>query len=227
MMLFFFHLVVATTALDMASKHKLFADELSRTSPADIEANRASLQGLIDIGEESKALAIHNQSIVQGVFDVAFGIWQTAYDEEQVALGNQKSAEEAEAAAVVKRDNAIAFKNQRIEQKADADVLVPPAEVFMNSEIGRVDEEKASLERVQTILNGLISPAEIQSAIERISASRHLLSRTSQFLAAPSFLASIQQADPAALKQVLDIVLSLLQEGEDDRNYAIGEDDRN
>lgn len=205
----------------MSSKGALFSDALSSTSPADIQASLDNLDGMIQTGDESKALAIHNQSVVQGIFDVNFAIWQSSYDEEQVALGIQKEAEEAEAAAVIKRDNAIALKNQRIEEKADADNLVPPAENFMNSEIGRVDEEKASLEKVQDILSKMID--NNGEAIERSTNARNLLSRTSIFMSSPAFLSSLQQADPAALQSVLDIVQNLLQEGEDDRQYAIGE----
>lgn len=63
---------------------------------------------------------------------------------------------------------------------------------------------------------------EPESEIQRHSV-RKLLSRTTTLFTHPSFIASLSQADPAALRQVLDIVLNLLQEGEDDRNYAIGE----
>jgi len=220
--LFFIPLLVTTTALDMSAKHKIFSEQLTRTSPQDIETNRAEVRGMLDIGEQQRELALHNQSVAQGIYDHHFGIWQNAFNEEQAALGVQKSAEEAEAAAVVKRDNAIAFKNKRIEEKNAADVRVPPAKAWMDSEVARVDEEKASLERVQSILEGLMPPSPPAEFVEIKNIQRHLLSRTSQFLSDPAFISSLQQADPAALQQVLDIVLNLLQEGEDDRNAAIG-----
>merc|ERR1711894_435516 len=62
-----------------------------------------------------------------------------------------------------------------------------------------------------------------KAAIEISQARRNLLSsRTSIFLSNPAFLSSLNSADPAALQGVLDIVLNLLQEGEDDRQSAIG-----
>jgi len=214
--LFFLPLLVATTAMEMTTK-KLFDSALSLTTPAEIEACRGDLQGLIDIGEASRALALHNQSIWQGIFDNAWAIWKAAYDEEQTALGNQKSAEEAEAAALSARNEAISFRDARKQDKSDADDRVPPALNTMNSEIARVDEEKVSLERVVTILEGMLPPdADIEMG-------RRLLSRTTTFLTNPAFIASMQQADPAALQEVLNIVLGLIQEGEDDRQFAIGE----
>jgi len=178
--------------------------------------------GLIDIGEESRELALHNQSIWQGIFDEANGIWQAAYDEEQTALGNQKSAEEAEAAATNVRNEAISFRDERKQDKLDADNRVPPALKTMNDEIARVDEEKISLERVVTILEGMLPPGD-EANLDIDLIGRRLLSRTTTFLSSKSFIASLQQADPATLQQVLDIVNNLIQEGEDDRQYAIGE----
>jgi len=205
-------LFITCTSLDLASKQHLFSQVLSETTPDDIASHIADLENLIQLGEDSRAVALHNQSVAQGIYDNALNNWQIAYDEEQTALGNQLAAEEAEAAAVVARDNAIDFKNQRIEEKSVADGRVPPAEKFMNDEIARVDEEKAALEKVKEILEGLL-PAE----------GRRLLSRTTTLLTHPSFLASLSLADPAAVQQVLDIVLNLIQEGEDARNFAIGE----
>jgi len=218
----FFFLISLAAASQLAAKSALFSDALSKTSPTDIQDNIDGLQSLIDKGEASREMALHNQSVAQGIYDNALGIWQTAFDEEQVALGNQKEAEEDEAAAVVARDSAIAFKNQRIAEKATADNAVPPAEAWMNSEIARVDEEKASLEKVQGILDGMLANGG-KAAVEISQAGRNLLSsRTAIFLSNPSFLSSLNSADPAALQSVLDIVLNLLQEGEDDRQSAIG-----
>merc|ERR1712228_789261 len=62
-------------------------------------------------------------------------------------------------------------------------------------------------------------------AIERgMTNVRSLLtsSRTAIFMSNPSFISSLQQADPQALQAVLDIVNNLLEEGEDARQSAIG-----
>merc|ERR1712038_451666 len=142
------------------------------------------------IGEESRELALHNQSIWQGIFDEANGIWQAAYDEEQTALGNQKSAEEAEAAATNVRNEAISFRDERKQDKLDADNRVPPALKTMNDEIARVDEEKISLERVVTILEGMLPPGD-EANLDIDIIGRRLLSRTTTFLSSKYLILSI------------------------------------
>jgi len=221
--MFFIPLLVVSTSLELSEKNAYFTQALSATTPGEIQECIDDIQGLINLGEDSRSLALYNQSVWQGIFDEAYGIWKAAYDEEQVALGNQKEAEEDEAAALNKRNEAIAFRDQRTEEKADADNLVPPALKFMNDEIARVDEEKASLEKVQAILEEMIDNGG--EAIERgMTNVRSLLtsSRTAIFMSNPSFISSLQQADPQALQAVLDIVNNLLEEGEDARQSAIG-----
>lgn len=208
----------------MASKHRLFTDALSDLTPDQIQENLQNIQNLISIGEEQRDLALHNQSVAQGIFDKANGIWQDAYDAEQEALGVQKGAEEAQEAARIAKENAIAFTGQKKEEKEAADNLVPPAKTFMDNEIARVDEEKESLMKVKEILDGMIEKANVE-----VHSGRKLLTntRTIALFTNPSFLSTLEKADPEALRQVVDIVNNLLEEGEDDRNHAIGEyDDR-
>merc|ERR1712226_788690 len=50
-----------------------------------------------------------------------------------------------------------------------------------------------------------------------------LLSRTATLLSNPVFLAALAKADPTAVQQVIDMVDGLVQTGEDERNFAIGE----
>jgi hypothetical protein len=113
--------------------------------------------------------------------------------------------------------HAFSLRDQRIAEKDHADSLVGPAEQFMNEEIARVDEERATLEEVLDILNGLLPAAEIQVG------RRNLLSRTAVLLSNPVFLAALAKADPTAVQQVIDMVEGLVQTGEDERNFAIGE----
>merc|ERR1712224_393137 len=162
-------------------------------------------------------MGLHNLSVATDIWQVAFNHWQVAFDAEQKALGEQKAAEDAEAAATVARDNAISLRDQRISEKEHADSLIGPAEDFMNTEIARVDEEHATLEQVLDILNGLLPAAEIQVG------RRSLLSRTTTLLSNPVFLASLAKADPTAVGQVITLVNGLVQTGEDEKNFAIGE----
>jgi hypothetical protein len=126
-------------------------------------------------------------------------------------------------AARIAVQNAIAFTGQKSAEKDAADNAVPPAEETMNNEIARVDEEKVSLLKVKDILDGMIDDAFF------VQTGRKLLrdTRTIALFTNPSFLSTLEKADPEALRQVVDIVNNLLEEGEDDRNHAIGEyDDR-
>lgn len=203
----------------MASKHALFTSALSDITPDDIAACLQDIRDLIGIGESSRDLALLNQSIAQGIYDDALGVWQAAYDEEQAALGVQKNAEEAQEAARVAVENAIAFTGQKSDEKDAADNAVPPAEDTMNNEIARVDEEKISLLKVKNILAGMIDDASF------VQTGRKLLrdTRTVALFTNPSFLSTLENADPEALQQVADIVDNLIEKGEEDRNYAIGE----
>lgn len=217
--LFFLPLLFFTTSLDLASKHALFTSALSDITPDDIAACLQDIRDLIGIGEASRDLALLNQSIAQGIYDDALGVWQAAYDEEQAALGVQKNAEEAQEAARVAVESAIAFTGQKSDEKDAADNAVPPAEETMNNEIARVDEEKISLLKVKNILAGMIDDASF------VQTGRKLLrdTRTVALFTNPSFLSTLENADPEALQQVADIVDNLIEKGEEDRNYAIGE----
>jgi len=211
---------VTATSLDLTNlKPHIFSQVLSRTTPEETQGVHDDVATLIATGEDERAVALHNLSVATDIWTVAFNNWQKAYDEEQVALGIQKDAEDAEAAATVARDNAIAFKNQRIAEKQHADSLVPPAKQFMEDEIKRVDEERATLEKVQGILEGIKGG---NAAIE-INSGRKLLSRTARLLSNHVFLAALKKADPTAVQQVIDLVVGLIDAGEDDRNFAIGE----
>merc|ERR1712228_919560 len=81
------------------------------------------------------------------------------------------------------------------------------------------DEEKISLLKVKNILAGMISDASF------VQTGRKLLrdTRTVALFTNPSFLSTLENADPEALQQVADIVDNLIEKGEEDRNYAIGE----
>lgn len=156
-------------------------------------------------------------SVATDIWQVAFNAWQVAYDAEQKALGEQKAAEDAEAAATVARDNAISLRDQRITEKDDADAAVPPAEKFMNEEIARVKEEHETLNQVLDILKGLLPAAEIQTG------RRNLLSRTTTLVSNPVFLAALAKADPGAVGQVISLVDDLIQTGQEEKDYAVGE----
>jgi hypothetical protein len=207
-----------TTALSVdisTLEPHLFSQVLSDTSPADAQAALDAVNALIAVGEAERGVAEHNLSVATGIWSEANNHWQNAYDAEQTALGEQTAAEEAEADATQARDDAISYRDEMNEDHVNKAAAVPGAKANMESEIARVDEEKATLEDVIDILNGILSPKDIQ-------VGRKLLSRTTTLLSNPVFLAALAKADPGAVQQVIDKVNELIQAGEDDRNFAIG-----
>lgn len=218
-MLFFIFILAARAAnLGLMSlEPHIFSSIASEASPEGTQKNIDDIQTLIGTGEHEREVALHNQSIAQGIYDEALAAWQKAFDEEQTALGNQRAAEEEEVAATGRRDQAIIDRDTRIAEKKAADKAVVLAKQFMDSENARVDGEHETLNKVKGILEGLLP----KSALE--TNSRKLLSRSVSLLANPSFLAMLQKADPHAVQQVIDMVVDLINRGEAERQHAIKE----
>lgn len=216
MFFFIFILAARATNLGLVSlEPHIFNSIAAEASPEGTQKNIDDIQTLIGTGEHERDVALHNQSIRQGIYDDALECWQTAKDEEDNALADQKEAEEEEVRATARRDAAIVQRDNRIADKKAADEAVIAAKKFMDSEIARVNEEHATLLKVKGILEGLLP----KSALE--SNSRKLLSRTTSLLADPSFLSMLQKADPHAVQQVIDLVVDLINKGEDERQHAI------
>merc|ERR1712113_1051626 len=106
--------------------------------------------------------------------------------------------------------------DHKISEKNAADALVPPAKKWMEDETARVAEENVALQKVKNILQKLID--DISLVEDSTSMGRSLLGlgrRTVTLLTAPSFIASLTNADPARVQEVLDIVLNLIKEGQE------------
>merc|ERR1711997_80604 len=88
-------------------------------------------------------------------------------------------------------------------------------------EQARVKEERVALDKVKNILEKLLANGG-KAKVEIEASGRKLLStsRTVTLLTAPSFIASLQNADPAKVQSVLDIVINLIKEGEEDQKKA-------
>jgi len=199
----------------MAMEPHIFNSIMSEANPEGTQKNLDDIMILIGTGEKERAVAIHNQSVAQGIYDDAFGVWQKAYDALQVALGDQKSAELAEEKATDARDEAIKSRDLRIQEKKVADERVPVAKKFMEDEIARVNSEHETLNKVKKILEGLLPKAEIETN------SRKLLSRMATLLSNPTFLEQLKKANPTAVQQVIDMVVGLINKGEEERQSAI------
>jgi len=223
MQFLFSFFLVAVSALELSSKHAQLQLNLADLSPSEVKKSIDDFKYLVGLGEDSRAMAIKNQTNRQKIYDDALDAWQKAFNAEQTALRNQKEAEDAEQQAIQNRDDAIQFKNKRVEEKNLADSLVPPARAHMEKEQNRVASERASLDKVKEILDKLLAnggKAEIE--LSSNVNNRRLLSssRTVTLLTAPSFIASLANADPSKVQSVLDIVLNLMKEGEADQKKA-------
>jgi len=218
-MLFFLSLLLATyqatSSSLMAMEPRIFSSIQSEANPDGTQKNMDDIMTLIGTGEREREVALRNQSIAQGIYDDALAVWQKAFDDEQAALGVQKTAEDVEDAATKARDAAIDFRDLKIKEKTTADNRVPPAKKFMNDEIARVNGEHETLLKVQRILEGLLPKSEIETN------SRKLLSRMATLLSNPSFLQQLKKANPTAVQQVIDMVVGLIEKGEEERQSAI------
>lgn len=218
-MLFFIFILAARAAnlgLETLEPH-IFSQIAAEASPEGTQKNIDDIQTLIGTGEHERDVALHNQSVRQKIYDDAFAVWQKAFDEEQEALGNQQAAEDEEVNATKRRDQAIIDRDTRIKEKDIADKAVIAAKKFMDSEINRVNGEHETLEKVKAILEGILPKSVLETH------SRNLLSRSVSLLANPAFLAMLQKADPAAVQQVIDMVVDLINRGEEERQHAINE----
>lgn len=196
---------------------RLFESIMAEANPRGTQKNMDDIMLLIGVGEKEREVALKNQSIAQGIYDAALAAWEKAFDEEQTALSIQKEAEDAEKAATEARDAAIGVRDEKIELKREADDEVPPAKQFMEDEIARVDSEHETLNQVKAILEGLLPKSSIKQN------SRKLLSRMASLLSNPSFLEQLKKANPDSVKEVIDMVVALINKGETERQFAINE----
>lgn len=212
---FFIFSTLVTIVASSKLMHQQVNNVMDDLTPPDVKKSIEDFESLVAKGEASRKVAIFNQTRRQLIYNDALAAWKKAHEELQDALGKQREAEEAEEKATNARDAAIKFRDQKIREKNAADALVPPAKKWMEDETARVAEENVALQKVKNILQKLIDDSSLVE--DSTSMGRSLLGlgrRTVTLLTAPSFIASLTNADPARVQEVLDIVLNLIKEGE-------------
>lgn len=212
---FFIFSTLVTIVASSKLMHQQVNNVMDDLTPPDVKKSIEDFESLVAKGEASRKVAIFNQTRRQLIYNDALAAWKKAHEELQDALGKQREAEEAEAKATNARDAAIKFRDHKISEKNAADALVPPAKKWMEDETARVAEENVALQKVKNILQKLIDDSSLVE--DSTSMGRSLLGlgrRTVTLLTAPSFIASLTNADPARVQEVLDIVLNLIKEGE-------------
>jgi len=142
-------------------------------------------------------------------------------DETSDALGRAITAEDQALGDVEEGDKLLVILNGRaasaraVEEDAqakldDATDVKNNAAAFLESETKRLDEEKATLEEVVDLIDTLAASAALQVS------NRQLLSIVD--------LSSLANADPAAVEEVKQLLLDLIQTGEDERAKATQDD---
>merc|ERR1712080_149231 len=129
---------------------------------------------------------------------------------EDQALGN---VEEGDKWLVILTNQAASAKAVEVDARAkldDATDVATQAAAFLASETTRLDDEKATLEEVVELIDTLAASAALQVS------NRQLLSIVD--------LSSLANADPAAVAEVKQLLLDLIQTGEDERAKATQDD---
>lgn len=222
--MFFFYLIMALTvkASDLSLERyapQLFSEISAEATEKGTQKNIDDIHTLIAVSDHEIVIAKGNLTNAHNDYLAAYAIWQKAFDEEQVALTNQRNAENAQKKAEKAVADAEAFLARRQREKKTADGRVPPAKEFMEKEIARVEAEHKTLYKVKSILEKIIS----SSFIELPSNERKLLSKTTSLLANPMFLETLRKANPTAVNQVITLVVSLIDQGTAEVEHATKE----
>jgi len=222
--MFFFYLILALTvkASEISLERyapQLFSEVAAEATEKGTQKNIDDIHTLIATSDYEIAVAKRNLTNAHNDYLAAYAIWKKAFDEKEVALTNKRNAEIAEKKAEQAVADAEAFVVRRQNEKKTADARVPVAKKFMENEIARVKAEHETLNKVKSILEGIISTSLIQIP----SNKRNLLSKTTSLLADPNFLEMLRKANPTAVRQVIDMVVALINKGTAEVKYATSE----
>jgi len=206
-----FHILFATVSAHSLKSYSLveslfqdpkaFAATFEKANPEAVQSVIDLVNDLIAEGQDKKAniIAEHEDAIVAT---------NDAKEELAVALNELETAtgERIECDDEVVRLQGVLAQKQKDESEASAakvqsSGVLTDAQNWMDSEVARVDKEKASLEEVKDILSQLPS------------GFRRLLSSSSSLLPL-GMLSSISKTDPEAVAQLVALVDELVAAGE-------------
>jgi len=227
-----------------------FSSLMHSLSPEEVRQTADEVEALIGIGETERQNVTDHRDAKLEIRDAA----KTDRDAEQDSLTETlgKLGDSNDEVTRLKTELVAAKElvTEATNAKAAADEREADELVAKNTEIARVDDEKATLERVKALLEGLLpqaeeseepaeeEPAEEEPAEEEPAEEepvgealigltsnprRNLLSmsRTTRILSDPSFIKTLQNADPEAVQRVIDLIVKMLDAAEDDRQAAI------
>jgi len=187
-----------------------FAQSFENASPSAVNAVIDMVEDLIAEGNGKKASIIQAHEDAVAASAVALDALNVALSILEVATG-----ERLEADAEVERLQSVLQQKQSAESDAvgnknAAKTALDNAQAWMDSEVARVDGEKASLEEVQEIL------ANLPEGFRRRLLSSH------GSLMPVAMIASMSSTDPNAVQEVVDLVQALIDAGEAQRADVTG-----
>lgn len=177
-----------------------FAQSFENASPEAVRSVISMINDLISEGAGKKSDLIQAHADAVAAEDAAASALDIALDELELATGNR-----------IEGDDRVTAANRTLQQKKSAEATatniksaraadLASAQDWMDTEVARVDGEKAALEEVLQILGDLPE-------------GRRLLS-TYGSLVPVAMVATAAKSDPAAVKEVVDLVNDLITAGE-------------
>jgi len=211
-----------------------FSSLMHSLSSGEVQKTVDDITALLVLGENARDAATATRDAALGVRDAARGVRDAAQDDLTSILGALQTSNEEASRLQGELTNTEALIVTREEEKRDADEKVVNEQSELAAEEARIDSEAETLRKVLTILQGFLAEEtpEKQDSQETTPEepgesllATATMSRTATLLSNPSFIATLVHADPAVINQVIGLVEGLLQNGEDDRQKAIGERD--
>lgn len=184
-----------------------FVDTTQEGAADDILAMIAKLRG---DNENAMAHATTSLDAAQKENDDTNDALGRATNAEDQALGDLEEGEKWLVILQGKAAGAQAVEEQAQDKLDDHTDVANQAASFLASETERLDDEKATLEEVVELIDTLAASAALQVS------NRQLLSIVD--------LSSLANADPAAVAEVKQLLLDLIQAGEDERASATQDD---
>lgn len=186
-----------------------FAQSFENANPAAVQSVIDMVNDLIAEGEGKKADIIQTHEDAVATTAAAVGELDVALDVLETATGERIEADDE-----VTRLKSVLQQKQNAESaasvaKSSATASLGDAQEWMDTEVARVDEEKAALEEVQEIL------ADLPTGFRR------LLSSSSSLIP----MGMLSKTDPGAVAEVVALVDDLIAAGEGVRTQVTGDRD--
>lgn len=192
-----------------------FAQTFSQVNPVQVKQIIKIIEGLISDGQQKKTdiIKTHEDSVtvLDGAdTDLADALWAF-----ETARGERLEAQKELARLEGILSNKQTLESEAAEAKELAQDSLDAAQAWMNTEVSRVNEERAIFEQVIDILNNLPKSLIEGGNVELPPLTSHL---------APIVPALIEaaKANPGAVAKVVQLVRDLIAAGENVRSTVTG-----